>query len=157
MNQFKVGTDVVTLKDDVLEITHPGNDVPHARYDCRSPSSQAVDFLAALRVAMKEQHQRLEVVIFRTYEDERTCAVLRCEKTDKIQTAADLREAMREGISIWARSQEGFSVLYDTKGEFGLGDVANHDQQLVPFFEQAGIVNFNSRVRSSGRTCYSTS
>ncbi len=91
---------------------------------------------------MSQPISTLQAVVIRSSEEEHTCAVIVCDKTNQIQTAHDLKEALTRAVTAWAKTDEGRDVVESNNGDFNIGDVASYEEELRPFLAEAGVVGF---------------
>jgi hypothetical protein len=91
---------------------------------------------------MSHPRNILQTVVFRRSADENTCAVIRCRKTEEIQTAYDLKQALKRAVTAWAKTAQGEAAVESNNGDFNLGDVALHNEDLQPFLAEARVPGF---------------
>jgi hypothetical protein len=98
---------------------------------------------------LTEEPPQVEAVVIRRSHDENTCAVLKCDRTDRIPNAAAFRDALKKAVSDWAdRTTDGHEAYAENDNDFNLGDLARRDGDptLLKFMQLHGIIGFTIQV-----------
>ena len=98
---------------------------------------------------------RLQVVVFRESSNERTCAVLRCQRTETVSSGNVLQVALIRAVTRWIeQTPEGREALERSAGDFNIGDLMNElpEPTLEPFLEAEGVSGLEVEIYSGDET-----
>src|SRR5262249_22534384 len=88
-------------------------------------------------------------------EDERTCAVVRCQRTNWVQNGQTLRAGLIRAVTRWMkRTSVGKTALECSAGYFNIGDLVNEllEPALERFMEAEGVKGLEVEVYSGDET-----